>query len=131
MLTHLPLDDELNRRFYVEEGLWRLVWANSLGRCVLRREVVHIELVDIVARIAAGEVLWAPPEHFDPLNDDTPIDVVQREHLLLRAFLCSPAGQRITRWTMRRRLELRSSDTQDWLERRTLARGDTDSTGEA
>jgi hypothetical protein len=131
MLTHLPLDDELNRRFYVEEGLWRLVWANTLGRCVLRREVVHIDLVDAATKIASGEVLWVPPDSFEPLDADTSVDAVQREHLLLRAFLRSPAGQRITKWTARRRLELRSTDTRDWLARRTLTRGDADSTGEA
>jgi hypothetical protein len=130
MLTHLPLDDELNRRFYVEEGLWRLVWANTLGRCVLRREVVHIDFADAVVMIARGEVLWAAPDRFERLTGDTPVDVVQREHLLLCAFLRSPAGQRIAKWTMRRRLQARSSDTQDWLARRTLARGDADATGE-
>jgi hypothetical protein len=130
MLTHLPLDDELDHRFYVEEGLWRLVWANTLGRCVLRREVVHVALAEAVAMIARGDVLWVPPERFEPLDADTSVDAVQREHLLLRAFLDSPAGQRITRWTMRRRLELRTSDTQDWLARRLLTRGDADSAGE-
>jgi hypothetical protein len=130
MLTHLPLDDELNHRFYVEEGLWRLVWANTLGRCVLRREVTHIELDDAVEKIAFGEVLWVPPDRFEPLSAETPIDAVQREHLLLRAYLRSPAGERMRRWTMRRRLEVRSSDTKDWLARRTLTRGDADSAGE-
>jgi hypothetical protein len=130
MLTHLPLDDELNHRFYVDGGLWRLVWANTLGRCVLRREVVHIAFDDALAMIARGEVLWAPPERFEPLGADTSVDAVHREHLLLRALLRSPAGQRIARWTTRRRLELRTSDTQDWLARRTLTRGDADSTGE-
>ena len=130
MLTHLPLDDELNHRFYVEEGLWRLVWANSLGRCVLRREVVHIGLMDVVGKIATGEVLWAPPQNFEPLDDDTPIDMVQPEHLLLRAFLASPAGQRIATWSMRRRLQSRIRDTEEWLARRTLTRGDADTTGD-
>lgn len=130
MLTHLPLDDELERRFYVEEGLWRLVWANTLGHCVLRREVVHVDFAEAVGMIARGEVLWAPPDRFEPLTAETPVDVVERERLLLRAFLCSPAGQRVTRWTVRRRLELRASDAQDWLARRTLTRGDADATGE-
>jgi hypothetical protein len=129
-LTHLPLDDELNHRFYVEEGLWRLVWANSLGRCVLRREVVHIGLMDVVGKIATGEVLWAPPRNFEPLDDDTPIDMVQPEHLLLRAFVASPAGQRIATWSMRRRLQSRIRDTEEWLARRTLTRGDADTTGD-
>lgn len=126
MLTHLPLDDELNQLFYFEEGIWRLVWANTLGGCVLRREKSHIEFADAVLMIARGELLWAPPERFERLNAATPLDVVQREHILLSAFLRSPAGQRITKWTMRRRLELRTSDDRDWLARRALTGGNAD-----
>jgi hypothetical protein len=126
MLTHLPLDDELNQRFYVDDGVWRLVWANALGDCVLRREKAHLDVVDAVTMIAHGELLWAPPERFEPLAADTPVDEVRREYILLRAFLRSPAGQRLTRWTMRLRLELRTSADQDWLTNRALTGGDTD-----
>ncbi|HEY2067084.1 MAG TPA: hypothetical protein VGG84_14105 [Gemmatimonadaceae bacterium] len=126
MLTHLPLDDELNHLFYFEEGVWRLVWANALGRCVLRRERARIEFADAVVMIARGELLWSPPERFERLSSRMPLDTVQREHILLSAFLRSPAGQRITRWTMRRRLELRANDARDWLASRTLVRGDAD-----
>jgi hypothetical protein len=126
MLTHLPLDDELNKLFYFEEGVWRLVWANALGRCVLRRERAQVEFADAVVMIARGELLWVPPDRFERLGNRTPVDAVQREHILLSAFLRSPAGQRITRWTMRRRLELRASDARDWLASHTLARGDAD-----
>ena len=130
MLTHLPLDDELNQLFYFEGGVWRLVWANALGRCVLRREQPNIELADAVLLIARGEVLWAPPDDFDRLSAATPADAVERERLLLIAFLRSPAGRRLSRWSVRRRLELRVSDAQDWLATHALARGDADATDE-
>jgi hypothetical protein len=129
-LTHLPLDDELNQLFYFEDGVWRLVWANALGRCVLRRERPHIDLADAVLLIAQGEMLWAPPDRFDRLSATTPLDAVQREHLLLIAFLRSPAGRRLSRWSMRRRLELRVGDDRDWLATHALARGDADAAGE-
>ena len=131
MLSHLPLDDELNHRFYMEDGLWRLVWANTLGRCVLRREVVHIDVDEAAVKIASGEVLWVPPQHFAALGTDTPVDAVRREHLLLNAFLCSPAAEGIKKWMVRRRLQARTSDTRDWLARRALTRGDADSTSDA
>jgi hypothetical protein len=130
MLTHLPLDDELNQLFYFEEGVWRLVWANALGRCVLRRERPRIDLADAAVLIARGELLWVPPDRFERLSPDMPLDAVQREHLLLSTFLRSPAGRRITRWTMRRRLELRVSDDRDWLATHGLARDDADAAGQ-
>jgi hypothetical protein len=130
MLTHLPLDDELNQRFYFEDGIRRLVWVNALGRCALRREAVHVELGEALSMIRRGELLWAPTDSFQPLRADTPPDAVQREHALINAFLRSPAGQRITRWTTRRRLERRLRDTRDWLTIHQLARGDADATGD-
>lgn len=126
MLTHLPLDDELNQLFYAEGGIWRLVWANALGCCVLRREVVRIPFADAITMIARGELLWAPPDRFERLGTGTSFDAVKREHLLLCAFLRSPAGQRITRWSMRRRLELRTNDARDWLASHTVASRDAD-----
>jgi hypothetical protein len=124
MLTHLPLDDELNQLFYVEEGTWRLVWANALGRCVLRREQPNIELADAATMISRGELLWAPPERFDPLGAGTPPDFVRREHTLLLAFFRSPAGRRVTSWTPRHRLELRLREHREWRARHALRRGD-------
>jgi hypothetical protein len=124
MLSHLPLDDELNKLFYMNGGAWRLVWARALGHCVLQREIKHIEFSDAVEMIASGELLWVPPEHFEHLDGDTPFDEVQREHVLLCAFLCSPAGQRVSQWTLRQRIELRTRDDRDWLASRSLSRGD-------
>jgi hypothetical protein len=130
MLTHLPLDDELNQVFYVEEGVWRLVWANALGHCVLRREALHIEFVEAVLMIARGDLLWPIPEVLPRLEPGTAPDVVQRERILIGAFLRSPAGQRITRWSVRRRLELWNRTAREWLATHELARGDPDATGE-
>ena len=130
MLTHLPLDDELNQVFYVEEGVWRLVWANALGRCVLRRETPRIEFAEAVLMIARGDLLWPIPDAFPRLEAGTPLDVLQRERILIGAFLRSPAGQRITRWAVRRRLELWNRDAREWLATHELARGDADATGE-
>jgi hypothetical protein len=56
--------------------------------------------------------------------------VVQREHILVSAFLRSPAGQRITRWTARRRLELWTRQAREWLANHELAPGEPDATGE-
>jgi hypothetical protein len=131
MLTHLPLDDELNQLFYFEEGTWRLVWANALGRCVLRREAARVEFVEAVLMIVRGDLLWVPPDPLPRLDAGAAPDVVQREALLLRAFLRSPAGQRITRWTARRRLELWIREARQWLASHQLAPGDPDATGEA
>jgi hypothetical protein len=131
MLTHLPLDDELNQLFYVEEGTWRLVWANALGRCVLRRETPRIEFVDAVLMIARGELLWAPSDPLPRLDASTAPDVVQRERILIGAFLRSSAGQRITRWAVRRRLELWNRDARAWLASHELARGETDADADA
>jgi hypothetical protein len=124
MLTHLPLDDELNQRFYFEEGIWRLVWADALGRCVLRRETARLEFVEAVVMIARGELLWAPPDPLPRLDAGAAPDVVQRSQILFSAFLHSPAGQRITRWTVRQRLDLWTRKAREWLASRELALGD-------
>jgi hypothetical protein len=126
MLTHLPLDDELNQLFYLEGGAWRLVWASALGRCVLRREEANIEFADAVMKIERGALLWAPSAPFERLEVDTAFEKVQREHMLLFAFLRSPAGRRMTKWSARRRLEIRARETKDWLRNRELTRGNAD-----
>jgi hypothetical protein len=130
MLSHLPLDDQLNYLFYIDEGVWRLVWAPALGRCVYRREAPEIDFGHAVTLIASGELLWAPPEDFDRLVAETSLEAVQREHTLLSAFLRSPAGHRITQWRARRRLELRLNDARAWLARRTITRDDAVETGD-
>jgi hypothetical protein len=130
MLTHLPLDDELNQRFYHEEGVWRLVWANALGRCVFRREAAHIEFVEAVLSIARGDLLWVPPDALLRLDAAASPEVVQHHQILLSAYLRSPAGQRITRWTVRRRLDLWVRAAREGRASHALARGDADATGQ-
>jgi hypothetical protein len=130
MLTHLPLDDQLNRVFYIEGGLWRLVYAFALGRCVYRREAPHIELDHAIKLIADGELLWTPPATFERFDAGTPLDEVRTEHALLWAFLRSPAARRITHRGMRTRLEERLSDDRAWLARRAITHGDVGDPGD-
>jgi hypothetical protein len=130
MFSHLPLDDLLNHRFYIDEGLWRLVYAHALGQCVLRREAVYIEFGRAVMLIEAGELLWTPPERFEGLGDDSSFEAVRREHALLSAFLNSPAGRRLTRWQMRTRLETRLNDDRAWLARYAPTGGDAGERGD-
>jgi hypothetical protein len=131
MLTHLQLDDELNQLFYVDEGMWRLVWDRRLGRCMLRREVPRIGFVEAALMIARGELLWAFPDNLPRLEAGTAPELVLRERILLCAYLRSPAGEGIKRWTVRRRLELWTRDAAEWLASHELARGDADASGDS
>jgi hypothetical protein len=131
MFSHLPLDDRLNRVFYIEGGLWRLVYAAAWGQCVLRREALHIDFDHAVALITAGELLWTPPDSFEHLGVGTSLDTVQQEHALLGAFLRSPAGRGIAGWELRTRLESRLNDDRAWLARRALALDDADEPDDA
>jgi hypothetical protein len=126
MFSLLPLDDQLNRIFYIDGALFRLMYDAPLGRCVLRREAPHIEFDHAVSLIAAGELLWNPPDEFDRLDADTSLEAVQQEHALLCAFLRSPAGNRVTSWKARRWIESRINEDRDWAARRMIARGDVD-----
>jgi hypothetical protein len=126
MFPYLPLDDQLNRLFYVNGALCRLVYANVLGRCVLRQEVPHIAFDYAVTLIAAGELLWSPPAYFERLDGDTWPEAVQRERDLLGAFLRSPAGRSLSHVETRTRLESRLGDNAAWLVRRALNGGAAD-----
>ena len=130
MFSLLPLDDHLNRIFYVDGALCRLVYSSLLGRCVLRQEASHIEFEHAVSLIAAGELLWNPPDEFERLTADTPLEAVQQEHGLLCAFLRSPAGHRIMSWKSRRWIESRINEDRDWAARRMLARRDAEERGD-
>jgi hypothetical protein len=128
MLSHLPLDDQLNRLFYMEGAPWRLVYAQSLGRCVFRREANHLDIAYAMKLIATGDLLWGPPDDFERLDDDMAPESVQLEHGLLCAFLRSPVGQGVDRWTQTR-LQGRLSDDRDWLARHAVSSGDPDAMG--
>jgi len=126
MCSHLPLDDQLNRLFYTDGALYRLVYSSPLGRCVLRREVVDIQFYHVVTLITSGEVLWSPPETFDRLDANASIDAVRAEHALLCAFLRSPVGHRLTHKGVRSRLETRLNADRAWLVRHAFSRRDAD-----
>jgi hypothetical protein len=124
MFSHLPLDDQLNRVFYVDGALCRLVYDQPLGRCVLRREAAHIDFDHAVTLITAGELLWTPPARFERFDAGTSADAVRQEQALLCAFLRSPAGRRISHREMRTRLETRLNDDRAWLVRRAFTMDD-------
>jgi hypothetical protein len=126
MRSHLPLDDQLNRVFYDEGSLSRLVYDRKANRCVLRREARHIDFDLAVTLIAHGELLWVPPDGFSRLSADAPVDVVMRERALLCAFLLSPAARRITRMEMRTRLLVRLNEEEAWLAHRALPHAGTE-----
>jgi hypothetical protein len=98
---------------------------------VLRREAPYIEFAEAVLMIARGDLLWPIPDEFPRLEPGTAPDAVQRERILIGAFLRSSAGQRITRWAVRRRLELWNRDARAWLASHELARGETDADADA
>jgi hypothetical protein len=125
VFTYLPLDDQLNHLFYVHGAIGRLVWDWPLGRCVLRREAIHLDFNQAITLIAAGELLWSPPDSFESLDEDSSPEDVQQEDALLYAFLRSPLGLRVS-WRMRRRLAARLNDDRAWLARRALTSGDSD-----
>jgi hypothetical protein len=118
MFSHLPLDDQLNRPFHIDGAIWRLVYDKALGHCALRRVAEHIDFDHAVTLIAAGELLWNPPQSFERLNDSTSLDAVRREPELLCAFLRSPIGRRHPNRSMLKRLEERIIDVQTWLAHR-------------
>jgi hypothetical protein len=125
MHAYLPLDDQLNHLFYNDGAIGRLVWDRPLGRCVLRREAIHLDFEQAITLIGSGELLWLPPESFEPLDVDSSPDDVQQEDALLYAFLRSPLGLGVS-WRTRRRLVTRLNDIRAWLAHRALTRGDTD-----
>jgi hypothetical protein len=126
MLSQLPLDDRLNRLFYINGSLCRLVFSRYEGRCAFRREAPYIPFAHAVRLIGTGELLWGPPDRFDQLDDDRGHYVVRREGELLRAFLRSPVGRRLSNRAMRTRVEARLGEVEAWLVRRTLAGGAAD-----
>lgn len=123
MLSQMPLDDRLNRLFYIDGSVCRLVYSRHEGRCVLRQEAPFVTFDRAVTLISTGELLWGPPDHFDRLDDDTGRDGVRRECVLLRAFLRSPSGRRLSHWAMRARVETRLRTVDAWLVRGALSGG--------
>jgi hypothetical protein len=125
MYTHLPLDDQLNRFFYLDGAASRLVYERALGRCIFRPEGLRLDFGSALRLIVAGELLWNPPDDFQRLCTTTAIEEVQRERSLLRAFLRPPTGHRIDK-RLRSRLLDRLTDDCYWLACRALSRGDAE-----
>jgi len=128
MLAHIPLDDQINRLFYLDRGLWRLVYAPALGHCVYRRESQYFDLDGAARLIVEGALLWSPPERFAYLAPSTSVAEVQEEHALLRAFLRSPFGHRLDR-DGRARLQDRITDDRAWLLLKAIGQADGDASG--
>ena len=129
MLEQLPLDDQLNRLFYLEGAPWRLVYAQALGHCVYRREALHIDFNHAVELIAAGKLLWNPPDDFERLDEGASSQDVWREQALLNAFLRSPVGHRIDH-AMHSRLAVRLGNDGSWLLRHPSRCDEADPTGD-
>ena len=121
MLTHIPLDDRLNRLYYVDGALCRLVYSRDQRRCVLRKESPHIAFEYAATLIAAGDLLWSPPDQFDRLDVECVPEAVRHERALINAFLRSPAGRRLPGRAIRRNLEDRIADDTAWLIRHAAA----------
>jgi hypothetical protein len=126
MLSQLPLDDRLNRLFYVNGSICRLIFSRDEGRCALRQEAPSIAFDHALTLIGSGELLWGPPDRFDGLDEDRGRHAVQRECELLRAFLCSPTGRRLSNWALRARVETRLRDLDAWIVRGALSKGAAD-----
>lgn len=129
MFAPLPLDDQLNRLFYLEGAPWRLVYAPALGRCVYRREALHIDFDRAIALITGGTLLWNPPDAFERLDEGASLESVRREQALLDALLRSPVGQRLDQ-AMHSRLAVRLRNDACWLLRHARRCDDSDSTGD-
>jgi hypothetical protein len=123
MFFQLPLDDQIGKTLFINGGLWRLVLEKSIGRFVMRRLDETIRFEDALLQIATGELLWEPPHATEPLRPDTPIEWVQQQVSLILAFRQSPAGNDLTDWALRARLDERLADCRMWLTRRALSAG--------
>jgi hypothetical protein len=130
MLSQLPLDDRLNRLFYVNGSICRLIFSREEGRCVFRQEAPFMGFEHAMTLISSGALLWGPPDRFDGLDDDRGHYAIRRECELLRAFLRSPAGRHLSSWALRARVEARLRDLDAWLVRGALSRDAADALDE-
>lgn len=116
----LPLDDAVGRDFYVDGGSWRLVYDYPARNFVLRRLVAEIPFDRALVHVAAGELVWLPPRHFDLLVTGPTLETVRRHVALLDAFLQSPVCIGSEDPQLRPRMEARLRESRAWLARRTL-----------
>lgn len=125
MFPELPLDDVIGQTFYVDGALWRVAYNRTARRIALRRIAPEIPFARAVDLIASGELLWNPPDPFEPLEPETSVESVQRQIALLDAFRRSPACTASTDWSLRTRVEARLFECRSWLARRALPSGDS------
>ena len=124
MLPALPLDDLIGRHFFIEGAPWRYLYDKQLRRFALKRLAPSIEFERALELIAAGELLWAPPEEFESLHPDTSIEAVQQHVALLDAFRRSPLFADSRDWALPARIDARISESRAWLTRRALRPGE-------
>ncbi len=124
MLSPLPLDDLIGQCFYIDGAVWQYLYNKSIRRFALRRVEADIPFERALEQIASGELLWNPPERFDRLAPDAPLDLVQQRVALLDAFRRSPACVDSTDWAMRARIDATLTESRNWLTRRALTSGE-------
>lgn len=124
MLPALPLDDLIGRTFFIEGAPWRYLYDRERRQFALKRLAPSIEFERALELIASGELLWAPPERFEPLRPEVEIGAVQRHIALLDAFRRSPAFADSRDWTLPARIDARISESRAWLTRRALRSGE-------
>lgn len=124
MFSALPLDDLIGRTFYIDGASWRYVYNKALARFALRRTADTIDFNQAIELIASGEMLWTPPEQFDPLRPDVSVDAVQKHIALLDAFRRSPSCADARDWTLPSRVDARLSESRAWLTRRAPMSGE-------
>ena len=124
MLSPLPLDDLIGQTFYIDGAVWQYLYNKSIRRFALRRVEGDIPFERALEQIAAGELLWNPPERFERIAPNAPLDVVQQRVALLEAFRRSPACVDSTDWAMRARIDATLTESRNWLTRRALTSGE-------
>jgi hypothetical protein len=124
MLPALPLDDLIGRNFFIEGAPWRFVYVKSRGRFELERLAASIELELALEQIAAGKLLWTPPEKFEALRADLAIEEVQKHLALLDAYRRSPSFTESKDWRLPARVDARITESRAWLTRRALRSGE-------
>lgn len=124
MLPALPLDDLIGQHFFIEGAPWRYVYDRQQRRFALRRLAPSIEFERALELIASGDLLWSPPEEFESLRPDAPIEAVQQHIALLDAFRRSPLFADSRDWALPARIDARISESRAWLTRRALRSGE-------
>jgi hypothetical protein len=128
MLSPLPLDDLIGQSFYIDGAVWRYLYNKSIRRFALRRTQLEISFELALEQIASGELLWSPPERFERVPSNAPMDVVQQRVALLESFRRSPGYVDSIDWTMRARIDAQLTESRNWLTRRALTSGDATGT---